>query len=193
MDLTLFGFHIKILSCNLDDGTSRDRRKDRIRLRCHKLTVLRDKDDVGSACLLKLCACCGIKIEVLVESLLVCVNDREKAHRIVKAGLDVTRTVRCRTVKITNSDRKWLNAAFEVRSDRCAENSELILCRGFNTDDSIRTENIRTQIKRSAATERRYESFIGLDYFFNGFNELFLWIYRYLKTCCGLLTVNHEG
>ena len=117
----------------------------------------------------------------------MCVNDRIKTHCVVKAGFDVTGSVRCRTVIITDAYRKRLNTSLEIRSDRCAEDSELILRCGLNTDNGIRSEHIRAQVERSAASERRYESFVSLYYLLHGFNELFLGIYRHLKARCGLL------
>ena len=60
-----------------------------------------------------------------------------KAHCIVKSGLDVTGSVRCRTVEIGHLDDDGLSAALEVRSYGCNKDPELIFISGLNTDNGI--------------------------------------------------------
>ena len=65
------------------------------------------------------------------------VNNGIKAHSVVKACLDVACSVRSRTVKITHTDCYRLCAALEIRTNGCAENSELIFVCRLNSDNGI--------------------------------------------------------
>ncbi len=110
-----------------------------------------------------------------------------KAHCIVKTCLDASGSVRSRTVKVRNLDCKRLNAALEVRSYRSTEYSEHILICRLNTDNGIGTHHVRSDIKSSSASVRRYYILISL------YNSLYC-IYKlsigkdgHLKTCCRLI------
>ena len=74
------------------------------------------------------------------------VNDRMKAHCVVKTSFDMTGTIWCSTVKVADTDCDRLSAAFEVWSDRCGEYTELILAGRFYTDNSVASEHVRTYI-----------------------------------------------
>ena len=117
----------------------------------------------------------------------MCINDRIQAHRIVKTRLDITGSMRCRAVVVTYTNRKRFYAALKIRSYRCSKNTELIFGCRLNTYYRIRAEHIRAQIKRCAASVRRYKSFVCLDYLLNRLNKLLLGIYRHLKSGCRLL------
>ena len=86
--------------------------------------------------------------------MLMCINNVEKAHCIVKTSLDITCSVRSCSVHIRYSYCNRLSAALKVRSYRSCENSELILCCRLNTDYRITSEHIWSDIKRSTASVR---------------------------------------
>ena len=67
---TLFGLHAKVISCNLQDRTACDRRKDAVGLRSYQLAVFGDKDNVCAAGLLDLGTCLRIQVDVLIETVL---------------------------------------------------------------------------------------------------------------------------
>ena len=78
------------------------------------------------------------------------IYDSVKAHCVVQSGFDVTCSTRCGTVEVTDTDCDRFSAAFEVRSNRCCKDTELILVSWFNTDYGIGTEHVRTKIESCA-------------------------------------------
>ena len=150
VDLTLLSFQSKVLFCNVDQGTTCDGWKDAVRLRCYNLAVFCNEDEVCTACLFNFCTGLRIKVHILIKSLFVSIYDSVKAHCVVQAGFDVTSSARCGTVEVTDTDRDRFSAAFEVRSNRCCEDTELIFVSRFNTDYSVGTEHVRTKIESCA-------------------------------------------
>ena len=113
-----------------------------------------------------------------------------KTHGIVQTSFDMSCTMWCRTVKITDTDRNWFCAALEVWSYRCTENTELILIGWFNTDYRSFGKHIWTYVQSSTGAIWRHILCICLYYFFNGLYELVLWAYRHLQTTTGIC---HSG
>ena len=185
--LALFYLHAQIVLCHVADGTAGDGRKDTAGLRGNQLVVLCDEDHIGSAGLFDLGAGSRIKVYVLVKALLVGVYDGVKAHGIVQAGLYVSGSSRSRTVEVADTDGDRLCAALEVRTYRGNQNTELILLRRLNTDNGRRTENIRTDVERSAAAEGRNPGVIGLYNLFHSLDESSLREHRHLQSLAGIL------
>ena len=99
----------------------------------------------------------------------------------------MTGSVRCRTVKVGDTDGQRLNAALEVRSYRSAQDTELIFVRRLYTDDRIAAEHIRTNVQSCTAAVRRYESIVRLNRLGNSFHETLLGENGHLQSCCGRL------
>ena len=95
----------------------------------------------------------------------------------------MTGSVRCRTVKVGDTDGQRLNASLEVRS----QNTELILIRRLYTDDRVAAEHIRTDVQSCTAAVRRYESIVRLNRLGNSFHETLLGENGHLQSCCGRL------
>ena len=85
------------------------------------------EEEVGSSCLLHLGPCGGIKVHVLVKSLLMGVNDSVQAHGVVQTCLYMTCAVGSCPVVVTYPDSDRLSAALEVGAYRCGEYTELVL------------------------------------------------------------------
>ena len=141
--------------CNINERSSRDGRQDGIRLRYNECAVAVCEDEVSAACLLDLCACCRIEIDILGKAFLVSSNDRMQRHSIVKSCLDVTCSARSCTVKIRDLNSDRLSTALEVRAYRRSEDPVLIIISRLNADNGVDTEDIRSQIERCACSERR--------------------------------------
>ena len=167
-----------------DERTARDRRQDAVGFRRDELAVLRDEQEVRTARLLNVRARSSIEVHVLVEALLVCEDVRIEAHRVVQAGLDVARAVRCSAVIIADADRDRLDAVLEVRADRRAEQAELVLIRRLDADDRARSEEIRTQVEGTARLERRNPILVGCNDLIDSLEEHLLGDRRHLEALC---------
>ena len=110
--------------------------------------------------------------------------DGMKAHSIVQSGFDMTCSVRSSTVKIRHADGQRLNTAFEIRTNRCSKYTELIFFCRLYSDNRADTEHIRSDIKWSTWSVRRYIGCIGLYSIDNCFNEFIFRECRHLKTLC---------
>ena len=76
----------------------------------------------------------------------MCLCDCVQTHGIVQAGFDVSGSVRSCTVIVADTDGNRFRAAFEIRSNRGTEQTELIfVCRAY-TDDSAASINIWTDV-----------------------------------------------
>ena len=110
-----------------------------------------------------------------------------QAHCIIKSGLDVSGSMRCRTVKVADTNGKGLCAALKIRSYRCSQNSELVFVSRLYSDNRIASEHIRTYVKSCTASERRYISLICFYHFLNSLHKSILGENRHFKTGCTLL------
>src|SRR5699024_7451180 len=118
-------------------------------LRCDHCIVFCHKEEVGSSCLLHLGPCGGIKVHVLVKSLLMGVNDGVQAHGVVQTCLYMTCAVGSCPVVVTYPDSDRLSATLEVGAYRCRKYRELVLCCRFYADNRVGTEHVRPDIERS--------------------------------------------
>ena len=143
---TLFHLHAQDILCNDCDGTTCYRRKDAVRLGNDKSSFFVDEDKVCAAGLLYIGAGCGIKEHVFIVAVLMCGYIGMQTHRIVQTSLDMSGSMRCCAVKITDTDGKRMNAALKVRSNRSYQNAELIFIRGLNADNRRACKHIRTNI-----------------------------------------------
>ena len=99
----------------------------------------------------------------------------------------MTGSVRCRTVKVGDTDGQRLNASLEVRSYRGAQDTELILIRRLYTDDRVSAEHIRTNVQSCAAAVRRHKSIVCFNRLGNSLYETLLGENGHLQSCCGRL------
>ena len=67
-------------------------------------------------------------------------------HGIIQTGLYISRTLGCRTVKITHTKSKRLSSSFEVRTYGCAKHTELIFIGRFYPNNRTRRKHIGAQI-----------------------------------------------
>ena len=181
---SFFYFKTKDISCDCYERTSCDRRKNTAALWCNHFSIFCNKDEVCSTGLFYFCSCLRIQIHIFSESLIMCIYDRMKTHRIVQTSLNMSRTIWCCTVKITDTDYDRFCAALEIRTNRCRKYTELILFRRSNSDNRCDTEHIWTDVQRSTGAIRWHVSFVCQ-------NSLYYCIYkfifrkcRHLKTSC---------
>ena len=88
--------------------------------------------------------------------------NRIQAHRVVQACLDIAGAVRGCPVIIRYPYGDRLDAALEVRTDRCAEHTEFIFLGRFDPDDTVRADHKRSDIQGCARAVRRHIVRVGL-------------------------------
>ena len=69
-----------------------------------------------------------------------------ETHGIVKAGFDMSGSMRSGTVEICDTDGDRLDAAFKVRTYRSSKYTELVFISRFYTDNGIGTKHIGAYI-----------------------------------------------
>ena len=109
------------------------------------------------------------------------INYSLQTHGVVKSGLDIAGAPGSRPVKITDTDCDGLCSAFEIRTDRCSEDPELVLIRRLYTYDGIRAEHEGPYIERGARAKGRYIVLVCLDCLTYGIQKSILWKGRHLK------------
>ena len=179
--------HAENILCDVADRTAGDGRKNGIRLRSYQsfATVL-DEDDVSTTGFFNLGTGCRIEIHILVKSLSVCFHDRMQGHCIVQTSLDVTGSVRSRTIEVRNTNNNGLSTTLEVRANGSNKNSEHVLVSRLNTDNGVVTEHVRADVESCSGTIRRYPVSIRCNNFLNSLQETLNREYRHLQTLTGI-------
>ena len=185
--LAFFDFETEIILRHSHEGAAGDGRKNTVRFRRDDFIVLCDEDKVGSAGLFDFRASGGVEIHIFIKSFGMSRNDGVKAHGVIETCFDMSCAVRSRPVKIADFNSQRLDAALEIRAYRSRKHTELIFIGRLYTDDSIRTEDVRTDIQRGAGTVRRYVSGVGSYDAIDGVEKFFLRINGNLEASCGIL------
>ena len=148
--LTFFNLESQIMFCNVDQRTTGDGWKNAAGLWSYNSAVFGYEDEVGTTGLFNLCSGCRVKIHIFVIALTMCIHDRMETHCIIKAGFDVSCSMRCGTVEICDTDSDWFCTAFKVWSYRCGKDTELIFVSRFYADYRVASKHIRTYIQGSS-------------------------------------------
>ena len=128
----------------------------------------------------------------------MCIYVGMKAHRIVQACFDMSGSMRCCTVIVTDTDVKRTDTALKIWAYRCTQNTELISFCRFYSDHRCRSKHIWSDVKRSSASVRRYPGCICLYHLIQGIQETFFWKWGHfhalavLKDTCALID-HHIG
>lgn len=148
-NLPLLNFQSQIMFCHIDQGTSGNGRQNAVGFWCYHSVVFGDKQEVGAACLFHLCSGAGIQIHIFIKTLAVGIHNGVKAHGVIQARFDMAGSIRGSAVKIADTDRQRLYTAFEIRTNRGGEYTELVFIGWFYTDDRVASEHIGADIQGS--------------------------------------------
>ena len=110
-----------------------------------------------------------------------------EAHRVVKAGLNVTGAAGSRAVIMSNLNADRFHTALEIGANRHRKQTEKEFVRGSDTDLGARTDHHRTDVEGSSGAERRNPGGIRLDRFIKRLQEGFLRERRHFEAAAGIL------